>query len=318
MLRPILVGIAAGLASALLFMAPISGSILAFPLFILTPLPVAIAGLGWGVTGGLIAAASGAVVIAALLPGVIATTIFLAIFAGPVVWLARLATMSRLNDANDPSAGIDWYPLGSVLLHAAIAVSAGLVVTGFVTGYDPAIIAEGATRVVVEFMTEVETTGPPPTAESVQPFVSLYIAILPFTVAAFMLAVTVFNLWLGGIVARASGRMARPAERLWTVNPPNEILISFSVALVLATLLPGAIGNVAALVAGAFGCALALVGLAVLHAVTLGMVGRGIILTAAYVLTFFSGLPLVLFAALGAAENFIHLRARRFAGAPPT
>jgi hypothetical protein len=61
-----------------------------------------------------------------------------------------------------------------------------------------------------------------------------------------------------------------------------------------------------------------MVGLAVLHALTLGMAGRGVILGVSYALIFFSGLPLVLFAALGAAENFLQLRARRFAGAPPT
>ena len=54
MTQVFLVGIGAGIAAALLFMAPIGGTVLAFPLFLLTGLPIAIAGLGWGVIAGLV------------------------------------------------------------------------------------------------------------------------------------------------------------------------------------------------------------------------------------------------------------------------
>jgi len=51
-LQPILIGIAAGIAAALLFLAPIGATLIAFPLFLLTGLPIAIAALGWGLVGG--------------------------------------------------------------------------------------------------------------------------------------------------------------------------------------------------------------------------------------------------------------------------
>lgn len=318
MVQPVLIGIVAGLASALLFMAPIGASMIAFPLFILTPLPIVIAGLGWGLSASLAATVAGALLITGILPGISAATIFAAVFAAPSVWLSRLATMSRSVDANNASAGVEWYPAGRLLLHAAIAVSAGIIVAGFVAGYDPATLADEATQAFLEFLADVETTEPAPTAESIQSFIALYVAVLPFTFSAFIVAVTVFNLWLGSIIARSSGRLARPRGRLWMLDPPNDIVIAFAVTLVLAVLLPGAAGDIAAVVAGAFGCALALIGLAVLHAVTYGMSGRGLLLTAAYLFTLISGLPLILFAILGGAENFLQLRARRFAGAPPT
>ena len=318
MMQPILIGIGAGFAAALLYLAPISGSALAFPLFVLAGLPVAIAGLGWGIVAGLSAVATGAVVVAVMIPGVIAATVFVALFAAPIAWLTRLAGMSRTVDRDDPARAVEWYPLGRLLLHIALAVAVSLVVIGFVIGYDPALVAREATSALLDFMADAPATEPAPTADSIAPFVDLYVAILPFTLAMFMVAVLTFNLWLGALTTRASGRMARPAERLWTVVPPNELLIGFAGAAVLAFLLPGALGQTAAVVAGAFGCALALVGLAVLHALTLGMTGRGIVLGVSYALIFLSGLPLFLFAALGAAENFLQLRARRFAGAPPT
>ena len=51
-MQAILIGIAAGFAAALLFLAPVGGTPLAFPLFVLTGLPLALAGLGWGLTAG--------------------------------------------------------------------------------------------------------------------------------------------------------------------------------------------------------------------------------------------------------------------------
>jgi hypothetical protein len=314
--QPVFVGIGAGVAAALLYLAPIGGSALAFPLFMLTGLPLAIAGFGWGVVAGLSAAVAGALVVVAVL-GVIAALVFIALFAAPIAWLTRLAGMSRSADPDDPASNAEWFPLGRLLLHTALAVAIGLVAVGFVTGYDPAIVATEASRALLDFMGEAPMGEPQPTPESIAPFVDLYVAILPFTLAMFMVAVLVFNLWLGALTARKSGRMVRPAERLWTIVAPNELMIGFGVAAALALLLSGPLGEVAAVVAGAFGCALALVGLAVLHALTVGMAGRGIILGVSYALIFFSGLPLVLFAALGAAENFLQLRARRFGGAPP-
>ena len=98
---------------------------------------------------------------------------------------------------------------------------------------------------------------------------------------------------------------------------PNEALAVVAVAVVVA-FVPGAVGYAAGAVAGAFGGALALIGLAVLHATTVGNSVRVLILVAVYVLlVFFGGLPLVLLAVLGIAETFLHLRARRLRGAPP-
>jgi len=317
MVQVILVGIGAGLAAALLFLAPASGSPLALPLFILTGLPLVIAGLGWTVLGGAIAAASGGIVVGAMLATLAPAAIFVLVFGAPIVWLTRLAGLSRPKDANSPASGSEWFPLDRLLLHVTLAVGIGLAIAGVVMGYDPEGIAREATVALLAFLSEVQSANPPPTEETIAPFVRLYVGLLPFTGAVFMVAVITFNLWLGAWVARASGRLARPAERLWTVTLPNEVLAGFAVTLALA-FLPGAVGDIAAVFAGAFGCALVLVGLAVLHALTLGMSGRRIVLGVTYVLILLSGLPLLLFAALGAGESFLHLRARRFGGAPPS
>jgi len=306
MVQTILIGLGAGLAAALLFLAPLGGSFLAMPLFILTGLPLAIAGLGWGPIAGVVAAVAGAVIIFAIVPTSLTALVFVLVFAVPVVWLTRLIGFSR----EGATGGREWYPTGRILLHATLVVSLCLVAVGFLIGYQRAAMVKDATDALLAWLAAAGPDATVPTAAEIAPVMGLYVALLPLLVGLMVVAITVFDLWLAALVARASGRILRPAERLWTVLLPNEILIGVAVAGVLA-FLPGAFGEIASVFAGAFACGLVLVGLAVLHAVTVGTGGRAAILTLAYVLILFSGLPIVLFALLGAGETFLHLRARR-------
>jgi hypothetical protein len=140
---------------------------------------------------------------------------------------------------------------------------------------------------------------------------------MPFTTAALLVIILVVTLWLGARIAEASGRLSRPRERLWTTVLPGEAAIVF-VAGLAVSFAPGVVGQVAGAVTGAFGGALALIGLAVIHATTVTSSIRILILVAVYVLLFFfGGFPIVLLALLGIAEAFLHLRARRLGGAPP-
>jgi hypothetical protein len=315
MTQAIVVGIAAGIAAALLFLAPASGAGLAFPLFAMTGLPIAIAGLGWGVLAAALSAVAGAVLVLALTQWV-GAAIFLLLFGAPIVWLTRLAGRSRPVDRSEPGGQRQWYPLGRLLVHAAVSIAVGLVLIGAVTGYEPETLVREATVALVDWLASGNPAGSPPTAAEVEPFVRFNVAILPAGVAILALVMIVSDLWLAALVARASGRLDRPRERLWTVTLANGVLPGFAATTVLA-LAPGGLGQAAAVFAGALGCAVALVGLAVLHALTLGMGGRGAILAITYVLAFLFGLPLVLLVALGIGESFLHLRARRFGGAPP-
>ena len=117
----------------------------------------------------------------------------------------------------------------------------------------------------------------------------------------------------GGARDAPSGRLQRPRDRSGRWRCPNQLAGVLAVAVALA-FIPGALGHAAAVAAGAFAAAMALVGLAVLHALTAGMAGRAAILATTYALVFLSGFPIVLFAALGVGEGFFHLRERRFGG----
>lgn len=318
MLQVIVVGLIAGVAAALLFLAPIGGTSLAFPLFVLSGLPVAIAGLGWGVTGGAIAALAGGIGVSAVVSA-LGGAVYVLLFGAPVVWVARMALLSRPIDLDQPDGDREWYPLGRLLLHAALASATGLVLIGIAIGFDPKAIVTEMTAALVDWMASAPSdVGTAPTADEIEPFVRLNVAAMPFTTGAFALAIMVLNLWLGSLIARASGRLGRPRERLWTAVLPSAASAAFGLALVLS-FLPGALGDIASVFTGALGCALALIGLAVMHVYTLGVAGRSVLLILAYALTFLIGLPVILFALLGIGDGLFNLRARKLAGAsPPT
>lgn len=314
MLQIALIGIGAGLASALLFVSPFGGTLLAIPLFILSALPIAIAGIAWGSLTAAVAATAAAVTIGAAIAAP-AGAIQLALFGAPMAWCCRLAWLSR---TDEETGAVEWFPMGKILLHGAAATAIGLIVVGIIIGYDPEAMTTEITAALSVWLAQAPDGGVPPTAAELEPFVRFNVVAMPFTTGALLVIIFVLNLWLAARIAEASGRLRRPRERLWTAVLPTEAVPIFLVAAV-AALVPSAVGYAAGAVAGAFGGALALIGLAVLHATTLENTVRVLILTAVYVvLVFFGGLPIILLTFLGIAEVFFQIRARRFRGAPPS
>jgi len=312
MVQTILIGIAAGLAAALLFLAPASGTVLAFPLFVLTGLPLAIVTLGWGTLAGATAAATAAIVVSLIYPAsVAAPAIFLCLFGIPIVWLARLVGLTRPQGNGD--AGLQWYPLSRLLLQVTVVAALAAVVVGLITGYQSEAMVSDATAAFLDLAVGIGSPAHPPTAADTEPMVRIYVAFVPFMVSLLLTVIMVFDLWIGGLVARASSRFIRPPEPLWSVALPNEILIGFPIAVVLSLLLPGALGQIAEAFAGALACGLLLVGLAVLHAATLGSSARIPILVLVYLLAIFSGILILLLIVVGLVDNFAHFRARRLA-----
>jgi len=308
MVQTVLVGLVSGVAGALLYLSPLGGTLLAFPLFILCGLPIAIAGLGWGMLSASIATATAGVLAVIAVSGA-GAVVYLALFGGPILWMCRLTLLSRQAEQD-----VEWYPIGRILFQGAIAAAIGVIVVGFIIGYDPATLTEEIATALVAWFAQAPDVSAPPTLNEVEPFVRFNVLAMPFTLSAIVVVVLVFNMWLGARIAEASGRMRRPRERLWTASLPREAAIVFGAA-VLASLLPGAIGHAAGAFAGAFGGALALIGLAVLHATTVGNDLRTLILVAVYVLIILFGIPILLLAVLGLAETFLHFRARRLRGA---
>ena len=90
---------------------------------------------------------------------------------------------------------------------------------------------------------------------------------------------------------------------------------------VAGTFLPNLIGLASGVFTASLLLAFALLGFAVIHAITVGFTGRGFMLTSLYLTVGLFGWPVVLMSALGLLETIMALRARfaaRRRPPPPT
>src|SRR4051812_40916394 len=125
MMTIILIALAAGAASALMFASIISGALISLLLFYLAPLPLMVTALGWGPLGATIGGIAAATGLGAIfgLPYCIA---FILTVALPAWWLGHLALlggrrgMATGGTGPPPAAAVlEWYPVGRTLLWTA-------------------------------------------------------------------------------------------------------------------------------------------------------------------------------------------------------
>jgi hypothetical protein len=133
----LIIGAGSGLVSAALFTSAATATSLAGILFYLAPLPLCLAGLGWGGMATLLSALTGTVVVAASL-GAATAAVFALSIAAPTALLAHLALLSR--PAATPNGqvvgALEWYPPGRIVGWAALIAGllAGILV--LTVGYD--------------------------------------------------------------------------------------------------------------------------------------------------------------------------------------
>jgi hypothetical protein len=317
MMQIALIGVAAGAASALLFASVASGTLLAIPLFYLAPLPILIAAVGWSHLAGLIAAVVAAASLAAVLGGFFFISFLIGIGL-PAWWLGYLALLAR--SGGPAPEHLEWYPVGRIVLWAAV-LAAVVVSFGILTiGTDAESFRSGL-RGAIERLLGLGGDAPKrptfklPGLGEMDP-VEFMVLITPPTAAVVALVTNLMSLWLAGRVVKVSGRLKRPWPDLSTLSFPSSGHALLAAALA-ATFLPG----IAAIIAGVFAASLlmayALLGLAVMHALTRGVSGRGFILGSVYGAIFVFGWPMLLMSLVGLTDALLDLRGRVAASRGP-
>ncbi len=315
----LLIGLGAGAVSALLFASASTGTLLGLiVLFFLTPLPVAIAGLGWGWHSAATAAVTSPILLS-LLVAPRAAFFYLVALGLPTVVLSYLALLSRGSADGGPDK-VEWYPIGRIVAVASLwaggLASLALLTTATdIEGLRTAL-RETFERIFVQQIDASVTDGQIGENE-ITAFTELMVASFAGAIATAWMALATLNLWLAGLVTRASGLLIRPWPELSAIALPRQMPIAFATAIALS-FLPGYAGLIASGFASAFLFAFLLVGLAILHSVTRGMGARGLILGAVYAslifLNPFSGLAV---ATIGLAEPISPLKRKR-PPLPPT
>jgi len=324
MQSPLLIGLGAGIASAALFASAWTGTALGvFVLFFLSPLPVAIAGLGWNWISGVLAAATGTAIVAAA-GGPRSGIVYAIALAAPAAAFAYLAKLNRPSSAPPnangdaaAAASVEWYPIGRIIAWASLW--AGLTAAAFLLSIGNDVASVRATLLdVLEkslFSEEIGPGGRKLTAEEKNAFVAVMVVFFPWAVSTLWFAVAMLNLWVAGHVTHLSGRLVRPWPHLHQIQLPPVMPPAFGAA-VLGTFVPGMTGLIASGFASALMFAFMLVGLAILHRVTRGNPLRPLMLGAVYgALLLLSPFSSLLIALIGLAEPY--LRRRVPPGAPP-
>jgi hypothetical protein len=322
MVQNLLIGIAAGAASALLFASFASGSALSLLLVSIAPLPILIASLGWSHVAGLIAAVLAATALAVSLASVLFAA-FLVSVALPACWLAYLALLAR--PAAQPTAdGLDWYPVGRLVIWAALLATLVVTVSLLRIGLDAETIRSGLAR-VFEQLIRIQSGSPAnapldiPSVSDPKRLFGFLAIVFPPMVAVLATITNLLNVWLAARIVKVSGRLKRPWPDLAAIAFPP--LVSVALALAIAgSFLPGLVGIVTGVLAATLLTAYAILGFAVLHKITSGISGRGLVLAGAYATVGVLGWPVLVMMLLGLADAIIDVRGRiaaKRSGSPP-
>jgi Predicted membrane protein (DUF2232) len=319
MVQIVLIGIAAGAASALLFASVASGSLVSVLLFYLAPLPILIAALGWSHLAGLVAA----IIAGGTLAFVFGALFFLSFVIGiglPAWWLGYLALLARPGAAPGPEH-VEWYPVGGLVIWAAIlgALIITLVILNF--GFDADSFRAGLGRAfeqILRIQTDTPADAPLKIPNLTDPsrLIEVMVAIIPPAAAVLATVTNLINLWLAGRIVKISGRLLRPWPDLAAMTFPSFAPPLLAIAVGL-TFLPGIVGILAMVLAASLLIAYGALGFAVLHKITGGMNARPFMLAGSYAAVVVFGWPVLLMTVLGLADTALDIRARVARRRPP-
>jgi hypothetical protein len=319
MIALLLIAMAAGCASALMFASIVSGALISLLLFYLAPLPLMMAALGWGplcATIGGIGAATG---LGAIF-GLSYCMAFVLTVALPAWWLGHLALLGRPvsngaasdNGAAPAAPELEWYPVGRILLwisgFAALTTMAALLTLGT----DAAAVTGTLRRGLLRIIGQSEGAS---TAE-IEQTIDVLVTIAPAAAATVAMMTLTLNLWLAAKITATSGRLHRPWPDLKSTALPSMTLAALCVAIafVFAGGLPSILAQI---VVASLMMAYAIVGFAVLHTLTLAFKSRALWLSCAYVIVVVFVWPALAMVTLGLADAIFGLRQRYLQGRPP-
>ncbi|MCA6113417.1 hypothetical protein J6524_00525 [Bradyrhizobium sp. WSM 1738] len=317
MMAVILIALAAGCASALMFASIISGALISLLLFYLAPLPLMVAALGWGplaATIGGIAAATGLGAIFGL-PYCIAFAITVAV---PAWWLGHLALLGRplpaaSEDGSAPAAvQLEWYPIGRILLWIAGFAALTTIAAMLTLGNDAETITNSLRGGLMRMLGQRGSAS----SGDIERWVTVFSIIAPAAATIIAMMTLTLNLWLAGKITATSGRLQRPWPELKSAELPPMTLVALSVALAFC-FVGGLVAMFAQIATTALMMAYGLIGFAVLHTLTLALKSRVFWLCCTYAMVITFGWPVLAIIALGLADAMFGLRQRYRRGKPP-
>jgi hypothetical protein len=297
----LLTGALAGVTAALLSMGANTQSSLAIVLYAASALPILIAGLGWGNAAAITAIISAGATAAALISPYFALLI-LVVTLIPAGWLSHLANLARpATELGGPDGALAWYPLSDILSHLAGLVTAGMIIVGFIVGYDSGV-SDRMVDIVIEAVKAQEPLYNPDAAAIAQ-IKSIFTLALPLIQGAVWVVMLFTAYYVATRIVQMSGKSLRPREDIpSTLRMHRNAIFIFLGGLVL-TFLGGAPATVGALVCGTFGAGFLLAGFASFHFRTRGKSWRLPVLWISYLSVLVFTIPAIFFLLTGLTDT---------------
>jgi hypothetical protein len=301
---------AAGLVSGLLFVASTKGHVASLMgLVFLAPLPIAIAGFSWGWLLSAIATAT-AFGFLTLTGSLVAGLSHLLLFGLPATGAVRLLLLNRDYTNVSGSEYVEWYPVGRVLFWIALASGFVALAALLSVGSNTADIQAHVAKIINSMLSDDvpwfggKNMGP----DDKQKIIHVLTTSFSGAIAMTWMWITIFNLWIGAKVARASGLLLRPWPNVSLIALPNWAGFALAGAMGLSFVddFPGHIAS--GFASGVF-LAFVLVGLAIIHNITWQNPVRPVLLFVLYIfLAVFNPLSSLAIATVALIEPFLPLR----------
>jgi hypothetical protein len=319
MIAIVLIAIAAGCASALMFASIVSGALVSLLLFYLAPLPLMVAAMGWGPLAATIGGIAAAIGLGAIfgLPYCIAFVVMVAL---PAWWLGHLALLGRPiapagtagNGAAPAAPDLEWFPVGRILLwisgFAVLTTMAALLTLGT----DAATITGTLQRGLLRMLGARDAAS----AGEIEQWIDAIVTLAPAAAAIFAVTTLTLNLWLAAKITATSGRLHRPWPDLKSTALPQLTLAALCTAIAFC-FAGGLLAILARIVATALMMAYAMTGFAVMHTLTMALKNRAVWLSCTYVIVVVFSWPVLALVVLGVADSLFGIRQRFWRRRPP-
>ena len=319
MIAIVLIAIAAGSASALMFASIISGALISLLLFYLAPLPLMVVALGWGPLGATVGGIVAAIGLGAIfgLPYCIAFAVTVAL---PAWWLGHLALLGRPmtsgvspgNGASPVAPDLEWYPVGRILLWISGFAALTTIAALLTLGTDAAAITGALRRGLLRMLGPREVSS----TDRAEQWIDAVVTIAPAAAAIVAMMTLMLNLWLAAKITATSGRLHRPWPDLKSAALPPMTLVALCAAIAFC-FTGGLLAILALIVTAALMVAYGLTGFAVLHTLTLALRNRAVWLCLTYMVVVVIVWPVLAMMMLGLADAVFGLRQRYWRGRPP-
>lgn len=299
--QSIIIALIAGATTVVLLAAGLTSRTLALPLMILAPLPIAIAGLGWGSSMGFVAtffAFIGATYFSSLMGGLL----FAGILGLPIAYLVHLVGLSRQDDPNQP---MEWFP-ESTILWRAISIGGAVIGLAFVfSGFNVDDTIKRGLEVFADSLKQLDDTN----RKTMEEAIAYQIRLTPYTLPMAWLLTIWLNLWLGIRVTKTSQLFHRPSFRLENAQLPFAAILVLAAGIILGGI-SSPLSLLGASFAGIILMAIIMLGFNTVHIITSRVSMRIMLLTMLYMTTIFFAFPILLVLGIGLADLFFKIRQR--------